>query len=93
MCMFQQRKGTSTQAHASGHFVTTGRLTESSRGRAATQEIWVTSEKPEMLLINKTRERLLTELDTTEGKDMEALLSLISDGHNSSYVRGKYRQQ
>ena len=35
-----------------------------------------------MLLINETRERLLIELGTTEGKDMEALMSPISDSHN-----------
>ena len=64
------------------HIVTSDRPTENDRGQAAIQKELVTSEKPEMLLANETREILLTELDTTEGKDMEAPLSLISDRHN-----------
>ena len=58
------------------------------------RKIWVTSEETEMLLINETRERLLTELGTTEGKNMEALLCLVNDRHMTSHgIRGKYRQQ
>ena len=56
------------------------RLNENNRGRAAIQEKLSCKCGRIENMINEMRERLLTEVSTTEKKDTEMLLSLISDG-------------
>lgn len=56
-------------------------MSENDRGRATIQEKLAVDVGDIEGLLNKMRERLFTELNSTEEKDMETLLSLINDGH------------
>ena len=58
------------------------RLGENDSGRATIQEKLSCKHKDSEAIVNEMKERLLTELSTAEEKEMEVLLSLISDGHS-----------